>query len=149
MTGQQRSRRPDRQQPDQPLEKESLAWRGLKCIVLFTPLLAAITWSSIPALKAARGAWTFTTGLKQDFFYARESDPRFIKRTVQKHFLSNGVYIPLEDIFTDSRRQKNPTGEILFMRKKCGRGKIYVWVPFKINVPVYGQKVFEWCIRKT
>ena len=68
-----------------------------------------------------------------------------IQREVQKHYLSNGVYIPLEDIFfVEEIKQTNPdlTSAIV---KSCGNATMAIWVPLLVRLPYIGERSFEWC----
>lgn len=68
-----------------------------------------------------------------------------IKRTIQAHYLSYGVYIPLDDIVMNAQ-EKQPLRDLL--ESACKPGRATVWVPLKFHVPLAGEKVFEWCLVK-
>lgn len=70
------------------------------------------------------------------------------QRQIQAHYLSYGVYIPLDDIVIgaqDSRSQPlmKPIEGI------CGSTTPAVWVPVAFHFPIFGEKVFEWCLVRT
>ncbi len=68
-----------------------------------------------------------------------------LRRRVQKHFLGHNVYIPMEDIIATSAQDPSSATLALLMQKACGRGRLYIWIPFKFMLPVAGEKVIEWC----
>jgi hypothetical protein len=69
------------------------------------------------------------------------------QRFIQRHFLSYGVYIPLEDIVIRGVTSVEPT-IVPLMEQSCGEGQAYVWVPLRFQLPVVGEKVLEWCLVK-
>jgi hypothetical protein len=69
------------------------------------------------------------------------------QRFIQRHFLSYGVYIPLEDIVIRGMTSVEPT-IVPLMEQSCGEGQAYVWVPLRFQLPVVGEKVLEWCLVK-
>lgn len=69
------------------------------------------------------------------------------QRFVQRHFLSFGVYIPLEDIIIRGMSAEEPT-IVPLTEQSCGEGQTFVWVPLRFQLPVVGEKVFEWCLVK-
>ncbi len=69
-----------------------------------------------------------------------------IGRTVQSHFLRFDIYIPLEDIWLDQEKNEVESQRLsLLMRKVCGHGSLYVWVPVSFRLPFVGTKTVEWC----
>ncbi len=70
------------------------------------------------------------------------------QRQIQTHYLSYGVYIPLDDIVVgaqDSRSQPFMTS----VKGLCGPSSTVVWVPIAVHFPILGEKVFEWCLART
>lgn len=67
------------------------------------------------------------------------------QRTIQAHYLSYGVYIPLDDIVMNAQ-EKQPLRELL--ESACKPGRATIWVPLKFHIPLAGEKVFEWCLVK-
>ena len=65
---------------------------------------------------------------------------REIKSSVQKHFSGYRIYIPHEDIHTSNEKVSKQ------LDKRCGEGKVYIWVPLEFNLYSAGIKVYEWCI---
>ncbi len=114
-------------------------------IFLALPTVAAVVWSSFPALLAGWAVVSHQppTMTKDDWL-----DPTHVlelRRQIQKHFLANRVYIPLDDIVAPSPNEAEPGDALLLMQKACGRGRLYVWIPLKFKVPLTGGKVIEWC----
>ncbi len=118
-----------------------LFWAAL----LAAPTLGAAAWSSYPALLAGWAVVSHEppTMTKDDWL-----DPAHVlelRRQIQKHFLANRVYIPLDDIVAPAPTEAEPGDALLLMQKACGRGRLYVWIPLKFKVPLTGEKVIEWC----
>ena len=70
------------------------------------------------------------------------------QRQIQAHYLSYGVYIPLDDIVIgaqDSRSQ--PLMKPI--EGMCGPSSTAIWVPVAFHFPIFGEKVFEWCLART
>jgi hypothetical protein len=69
------------------------------------------------------------------------------QRSIQQHYLSYGVYIPIDDIVVDARQQlMGPMASL--MPKVCGSGRAFVWIPLPLHIPLVGEKVIEWCLVK-
>ena len=123
-------------------------------IALIAPLIAAVVWSGLPAARAyyAARAFDFPTMAEHDWDDGAKTVE--LRRHLQKHFLNHNVYIPMEDIVvanpneTDqghAGNERNPANVAMLMQKACGKGRLYVWIPLKIRVPISGEKVIEWC----
>lgn len=69
------------------------------------------------------------------------------QRSIQRHFLSFGVYIPLEDIVIRGKDAEEQT-LVPLLEQACGEGQAFVWVPLRFQLPVVGEKVLEWCLVK-
>ena len=69
------------------------------------------------------------------------------QRAIQQHYLSYGVYIPIDDIVVNARQHPNES-VISMLQSACGKGIIYIWVPLPMRFPLLGEKVFEWCLVK-
>ncbi len=62
-----------------------------------------------------------------------------MQRVIQAHFLNNGVYIPIEDISEVSVEQS--------ASHLNGATKWFsIWIPFHFNIPLVGEKVYEWSL---
>lgn len=72
-----------------------------------------------------------------------EGEPKEIKRNIQNKFRKKKVYVPLEDIVLET----SETPQILIddMRKSCGKGEVYVWLPMHVKLPVFGDRIWEKC----
>ena len=119
--------------------------RVLFAAALTLPMLGALTWSVWPALNTAWSIFVFKPIEFADDDFEDEGRLHDLRRQIQKHFLNQGVYIPLEDIVRGNLSWKRPSQHSLLMQKACGRGKIHVWVPFGFRLPVIGSRVVEWC----
>ena len=123
-------------------------------LALLAPVVASAGWSVWPAARAylATRLFDFPTMSEQDWDDGAKTVE--LRRHLQKHFLSNNVYIPMEDIVVTSPTEESagaaanantPANLAMLMQKACGRGRLYVWIPLKIRVPITGEKVIEWC----
>ena len=120
---------------------------SLRTIGLICPILAAFIWSAHPSALAA---WALIDAPLFTSKYSDDPDPQTnrqnLRRQIQRHFLRHYIYIPLDDIVSiNSDPIPADDTASLVMQKACGRGRLFVWIPFKIRLPVIGEKVFEWC----
>ncbi len=76
-----------------------------------------------------------------------EMQPIDQQRAIQRHYLSYGVYIPIDDIVVDASQPTLESDQTLF-QTVCGKGRAYIWVPLHFQLPVFGEKVVEWCLVK-
>ena len=112
-------------------------------LILLLPSIGVEVWTVLPALRAVAAAYSITP-------VAMPSSPMDsvawvdFRRQLQKHFSEYDLYIPLEDIIVQDPELVGPELP-RFMRKACGDGLLYVWVPMKISVPIYGPVVWDWC----
>ncbi len=124
-------------EPSPVLPKKRFRW-------WLAPLWAAAFYvSTHQAAKALiAGAFFLNQQLDMSQTLALEA-----QRSIQRHFLSFGVYIPLEDIVI---RGKNLEVQTLvpLLEQACGEGQAFVWVPLRFQLPVVGEKVLEWCLVK-
>lgn len=114
-------------------------------LLLILPSLAAAAWCSLPALLAFRAMTTLEAPAIADNDWEDAERMNAVRRQIQKHFLQHEVYVPMEDIVLASRVDGEAGALSLFMQKACGRGKLYVWIPFRFRLPWTGEKVVEWC----
>jgi hypothetical protein len=114
-------------------------------LLCLTPIAAAATWSFLPSLRSIVAVTKFSQ-ITIDFadFNLEESSVT-IKRQIQRHFLDYSVYIPVEDIVIIAPDKKEDNRVESLMTKACGSGSLFVWIPLKISLPFYGEKVHEWC----
>jgi hypothetical protein len=117
----------------------------LVTLLCLTPIVATVIWTIFPSISSAVAIAKLSGHQFELAATAGDLEAQTIKRQIQRHFLDYSVYIPTEDIviFQDGE-SKNTRLETL-MTKACGRGSMFVWVPFKIALPFYGEKVIEWC----
>lgn len=108
------------------------------------PIVACVIWSSMPAIKALVAAfqlkWMDAPTLSLD-------KPLETRRKIQKRFLKQDVYVPLEDITLTGTAAAEDQDYLFVMRKNCGQGRIFVWVPLRFRLPLTGEKVREWCLN--
>lgn len=65
----------------------------------------------------------------------------YTPESIHKYFLNRGLFIPKDSILKDEE-----VGGFLGVREQCETGKIYVWVPLRLRMPLAGEKVWEWCL---
>lgn len=114
-------------------------------LLLALPSIGAAAWSLLPALTAFKAISSLPELNFKDDDLRDEKKFHELRRTVQKHFLDAGLYIPLEDILAGIIAPNAQQKTALVMQKACGRGKIHVWIPLKFRLPIIGSKVVDWC----
>ena len=115
---------------------------SLLCLV---PIAAAATWSFLPSLRSIVAVTKFSEIMIESADLDSEESSVTLKRQIQRHFLDYSVYIPVEDIVIITPDKKEDNRLESLMTKACGSGSLFVWIPLKISLPFYGEKVHEWC----
>ena len=111
------------------------------------PIGVGICWSIYPAITGYLAAEEFKKSpvalqIKQNQW----GDA--VERKVQKFFLDHNIYIPMEDIIINRENHISEKSPLFQMRKSCGQGKLYVWIPLRVRIPLFGEKVIEWCLKQ-
>lgn len=109
------------------------------------PIAAAAVWSFLPSLSSVIAVTKFSQITINYADLNSEESSVTIKRQIQRHFLDYSVYIPVEDIVIIAQDKKEDNRLESLMTKACGSGSLFVWIPLKISLPFYGEKVLEWC----
>jgi len=109
------------------------------------PIILCVTLSCSPAILAIAGAWTLNIDHSKISETASQQELLTIRRKIQKHFLGMKTYIPMEDILIPQDSVKTDDRLKKLMRKACGKGTIYIWIPLKFRWPLSGDKVMDWC----
>lgn len=128
------------------MERKSInsIYRGsyIKKVIVTLSVIAAI-YNSIKSTLHAIVA-TFHLILV-GFQHHNDIPDLYAKQSVQKHYLGYGIYIPFNDIILS---QDNSASDINLADLEfiCGKGKNFVWVPFRVTIPILGEKVYEWCL---
>lgn len=118
---------------------------GLETLSWILAAAAAVTWSALPAAKAAVATLALKGVPKDSVLQGTENVRLELQRNLQKHFLDYGVYVPLEDImFTEHVSQTNADLETV-IKKVCGDAPLAIWVPLQFKVPLIGERSVEWC----
>jgi hypothetical protein len=120
---------------------EAVSWIGA---IVF--LVSWTAWSSLKTFVAVAAAKPPTL---QEVTTASEQGALEIKRRIQKHFLSFDVYLPLEDIVFVDGSNNLPQDLSVALKKACGPSKFVVWLPLGFRLPIFGEKVIEWCWSPT
>jgi hypothetical protein len=115
---------------------------SLLCLI---PIAAAATWSLLPSLRSIVAVTKFSQITVNSADLNSYESSVTIKRQIQRHFLDYFVYIPTEDIVIITSEKKDGNRTESLMTKACGSGSLFVWIPLKISLPFYGEKVHEWC----
>lgn len=99
--------------------------------------------SASPALKALEASWKLSdyVSSKEGQTFAKQGQ---LRRLIQKHYLKFDVYLPLEDIVT-LKGSPIPERYQRFMEKACGNAQVYIIIPLRLDLPVIGEQVYEWC----
>lgn len=119
--------------------------RLILLVLLIAPTIAALVWAGWPSVMAIAGVMTHEPLKLADDDLVDTSRVFATKRSIQKHLLHFGTYVPIEDIVTASPRDVASGDLSLLMQKACGRGKVFVWIPLRIRLPIVGERVYEWC----
>lgn len=100
---------------------------------------------AIPALRAS-----YAILHSEDFWNPSKNLEESIsrQRQIQAHYLSYGVYIPLDDIVIGAH-VSNTQPLMKSIEGVCGPGVTAIWVPVAVHFPIFGEKVFEWCLVRT
>ncbi len=115
---------------------------SLLCLI---PIAAAATWSFLPSLRSIVAVTKFSQIMIESADLDSDESSVTLKRQIQRHFLDYSVYIPVEDIVIIAPDKKEDNRLESLMTKACGSGSLFVWIPLKISLPFYGEKVHEWC----
>ena len=116
-------------------------------LLLFIPLGIGISWSVYPALLGILAAEDFKKSPIAGQIRQNQLNDA-IERKVQKFFLDHDIYIPMEDIIINKENRLSDNTPLFQMRKFCGQGKLYVWIPLRVRIPLFGEKVIEWCLKQ-
>jgi hypothetical protein len=116
---------------------EGLSWAVAAGVIL--------TWSAFPAWRAVVATFTLKPVSRESIVQGSENVRLEIQRSLQKHFLDYGIYVPLEDIvFTQYVSQTNADLESI-VKKVCGSAPLVMWVPLQFKLPLIGERSVEWC----
>ena len=120
--------------------------RARNYLLLLLPSLGAASWSLYPAVMALAGMLSLRLPQYDPVAIETHEITEEIGRTLQTHFLGFDIYIPLEDIWVDNTSKGGEAERLsLLMRKTCGHGSLYVWIPFSFRLPFVGNRTLEWC----
>lgn len=126
--------------------RKTFDWRMFAItLACMFPLLATFVWTSFPSIKSAIAIAKFDPISFNQRDFGSNEPITALKRQIQRHFLNYSIYIPTEDIVLLSEEENKNNRLETLMTKACGNGSLFVWVPFKIILPFYGDKVIEWC----
>jgi len=115
--------------------------------ILLVPIALAIWVSSSQAVRAISATFT----LSWPIISQHVDDDYFLeaRRNIQAHYRQFGVHLPIEDIVILGDDKDLQDQLTFLMRKACGQGNIFIWVPLKFNLPILGTRIVEWCWKTT
>lgn len=114
-------------------------------VVVMMPLFAAIFFSTRYFFLAVAGVALFDSKPFVNYNWESPSSALAGRRLVQRHFMSVGVHIPLENIVATSDDDSANPRTIDLMTEVCGHGDLLIWVPVRLKLPLIGDWVTEWC----
>jgi hypothetical protein len=117
----------------------------LVSVLCLLPIAAAITLSLLPSVRYIIAVIKFNQLSEGAIDLESVETEVLVKRQIQRHFLDYSVYIPVEDIVIIASDKKEDNRLESLMTKACGHGSLFVWIPLKISLPFFGEKVHEWC----
>jgi hypothetical protein len=118
---------------------------GFLVLLLWSGAFAISFKDAIPAIRASyailnsENFWDPSKNLEESISRQRQ---------IQAHYLSYGVYIPLDDIVIGAH-VSNTQPLMKSIEGVCGPGVTAIWVPVPFHFPIFGEKVFEWCLVRT
>lgn len=122
--------------------------KPLSLLALLIPSVIAAYWSLAPAMSSLLACLR----LPKVEIPADLNQPSWLntKREIQRHFLKQNVYIPLEDIalardssYVASQGSMAFINHLLF--KSCSSANLLIWVPLRIRLPIIGEHVLDLC----
>ncbi len=128
-----------------PINIKSRLAFGALVVCFWAAAFAVSLRDAVPALRATYAI------LHRDEFWSpsiNQEESRAQQRHIQAHYLSYGVYIPLDDIVIGAHDAKTQT-LARSLDGVCGPGTTAIWVPVAFHFPIFGEKVFEWCLVRT
>jgi hypothetical protein len=116
----------------------------LLVLIFIIPILTAVAFSFHDALRVILFVEAMPP-LERSLVESKSQESlKETRQKIQSYFLENDLYLPFEDIFSIyDESMKIEYG--VHIQKACGQGKLFVWVPLKIKLPLFGEKVVEWC----
>lgn len=106
----------------------------ISCVLLLVALLASAS-PSISVIQANFSIGTLNIG---------GLDEVSTKRSVQSYYLGYGIYIPISDIIVAGDSSIHD-GLHKQLGKLCGEGRVYIWTPLRFKIPIFGERLIEWC----
>jgi len=102
-------------------------------------------WCLSPALRASWGLAQLPSLSLEKTDWTDPSKAHGARRRVQRHFLEQGVYIPMDDIISAEDLEQRRGPQQFLVKNGCSKGNLYVFVPMKIYLPFVGSRIIEWC----
>lgn len=125
-----------------------VSWvRGFSSYTAILIWTMAIYFSTHDAARSLIASGDLWINRKWDKILGHGAQALEQQRAIQRHYLSYGVYIPIDDIVVDAKQPALESVQSL-LQTVCGKGRAYIWVPLHFQLPVFGEKVVEWCLVK-
>ncbi len=118
---------------------------NLRLANLLAAVLVAAAWSLWPTFGSVFAALTLPNIENEVVTKGSEQVQLDLQRTVQKHFLAYGVYLPLEDIMFTQKLLATNKDLAPALHRICGESLFAVWLPLVVRFPLIGERSTEWC----
>ncbi len=108
------------------------------------PVLVALVWSCYPSIS------TYFKVLEiqnESLVNDLASDPVRVRRKIQQAFRIAGTHIAMDDIILARGISPEKDDGVALLETGCGKADVYVWVPFRFRFPIFGDKIFQSCIK--
>ncbi len=118
--------------------------RKLNWLLIFLPILIAVAWSIWPSAKVFLAVRSFDASDVRNLSENAEKSAD-LKRNIQRYLLSWDIYVATDDMASSTELRTNQAVSWEDVKKLCGDGDFFVWLPLKIRVPIAGALEREWC----
>lgn len=126
------------------LAKKAAVVQHMLTLACLFPILTAIFWTLHPSIQTTMAVLLWQHQRPHVLEKFNDLPPLEIKRKTQKFLLTYNTYVELDDI-TVVTNLNEASAKVQHLKRGCNAARLYVFVPFQLNVPFLGKKVFEWC----
>ncbi len=128
-------KRTNRGEGDPLRSKLKLRWYLLLCMI---PMAIALSWTIKPSFEVIYAASKLRP-------IDITQSARSLKREIQKNFRMHGIYVDMQDIVVVTEVGLFHSNVVEFMESTCGSAEIYIWLPLRFRLPIYGDYIYEHC----
>ncbi|MCY4443635.1 MAG: hypothetical protein OXC44_02410 [Proteobacteria bacterium] len=114
----------------------------LKWLIYVLPTVLLVGYMMYPFVKSAMGVYGFYQVERQAL--EMETDHSVIQTRTQQFFMSYGTNIDILDVINVEALRKN--GYLKFAPHGCLENAVVAYVPFRMRLPYWGIKTFEYCL---